>query len=312
MGAVLIGNPNAGRKGGLSTNVATVDDAVAALRSIGLAPDVWLTTAPGHAAEHARHALGTGYELVIAAGGDGTIHEVAGPLVNTDVTLGIMPLGSVMNLARTLGIPRDLGAAARIIAARNLVHMDVGLVNGRHFLEYAGVGIDAALTPLLNQIDSGRWWSLGDLFRVAFRYRPIRMVISVDGRRTTVKALMVVVANTPYYGAGFELSPDAEVDDRRFDVTVFDRFSRWELIRYGWQIYRGRRPYHPSVHRMHGRSVAISTSRPLPAHADTYLAGTTPLRFQLLPGALAVAAGPTVAHRHTTRVMAGAGNRGSH
>ena len=145
MRAVLIGNPTAGRKCGLSTNVVTVDDAIAALRDEGVEPEIWLTEGPGHATELSRRALEAGYPQIIAAGGDGTVQEVAQALVGTEVTLGVMPLGSVMNLARTLGIVRDLAEAAQVIRAGRLLHMDVGEVNGRYFLEYGGGGSDAAL-----------------------------------------------------------------------------------------------------------------------------------------------------------------------
>src|SRR3712207_4240388 len=161
MRAVLIGNPNAGRKAGMATNTGTIDDALAALRAEGVEVETWFTERPGHATELARRAVETGWEQVIAAGGDGTVQEVAQPLVGTEVTLGVMPLGSVMNLARTLGIARDLGEAARVIRDGRLLRMDVGEANGCYFLEYGGVGIDAALYPLTLEIDRGRWELVG-------------------------------------------------------------------------------------------------------------------------------------------------------
>src|SRR5262245_42212592 len=91
MRAVLVGNPTAGRKLGVSTNAMAVDGALAALRAEGLQPDVWLTEGPGHATELARRAVEVGYQVVIAAGGDGTVHEVAQALVGQPATLGVMP-----------------------------------------------------------------------------------------------------------------------------------------------------------------------------------------------------------------------------
>ncbi|HEX2171283.1 MAG TPA: acylglycerol kinase family protein, partial [Dehalococcoidia bacterium] len=108
MRAVLIGNPEAGRKVGFTTNLNTIDDAVAALQRAGVDPFVRLTDGPGSGSHLARRAVAEGFDTIIAAGGDGTVQEVAHSLVGTDATLGIMPLGSIMNVARTLGIARDL------------------------------------------------------------------------------------------------------------------------------------------------------------------------------------------------------------
>lgn len=294
MRTVLIGNPGAGRKAGLPTNTGTVDDAIAALHAVGVQPEVWLTRGPADPPAFARRAVAEGYELVIAAGGDGTVEEVARGLVGTPVTLGVMPLGSVMNLARTLGIPRDLREAARLIADGRLLCMDVGEANGHYFLEYAGVGLDAALYPLTQQLDRGQWTSLRDLLRVALRYRPMKVTISVDGEVQTLPALLVVVANTPYFGPAVELTPEAKVDDARLDVKVFDRFTLLELVRYGFQILRGQRPHHPRVRQFRGRTIAIASSRPLPAHADIQSIGTTPVSFRVVPRALHVIANPTL------------------
>jgi YegS/Rv2252/BmrU family lipid kinase len=294
MRAVLIGNPMAGRKGGLSTNNGTVDDAIAALQDAGLAPEVWLTKGPGEATDLARRAVDEGYEVVIGAGGDGTIEEVAQPLVGSPTSLGVMPLGSVMNLARTLAIPRELSEAARIIREGRLLQMDVGEVNGRYFLEYGGVGLDAALYPLTHELDRGRWASLKDLLHVALNWRPMKVTLSVDGEVSNYRALLVVVSNTPYFGPAVELQPDAKVDDRQFDIKVFDRMSMLELARYGFQALRGQRPHHPRVIQLRGKTVAVSSSRPLPAHADIDAIGTTPVTFRLVPHALRVWANPTL------------------
>src|SRR5437773_2019515 len=104
----LIVNPRAGRKLGLSTNAGTVETVERVLGDAGLHVDVELTREPRHATALARQAARDGCKLVIAAGGDGTVSEAGEGLVHTDAALGIMPLGSIMNMARTLCIPRDL------------------------------------------------------------------------------------------------------------------------------------------------------------------------------------------------------------
>src|SRR5205807_2009310 len=117
-------------------------------------------------------------------GGDGTVAEVGEALVNTDAALGIMPLGSVMNLARTLCVPRDLRHAARVIAGGNVLAMDVGRVSNQIFLEAGGAGLAAALFGYFNQLDSGRgrkWAVLQATWRYVRHLRNPRLSIVADG-----------------------------------------------------------------------------------------------------------------------------------
>lgn len=290
MRSKLIANPRAGRKGGLPTNAATLDDALAALAVHGITPDVATTERAGHATELARQAAREGYEAVIAAGGDGTAREAAIGLLGTQVPLGIMPLGSIMNVAHMLGIPRDLDSAAAIIAAGDAAPIDVGRAGNSYFLEAAGVGIDALLFRYAGEIDQGRWDRLWAGLRAGLAYRPRRVALELDGWTVEIDAVMVTIANGPYCGAGFHFAPEATVDDHRLDVRVFGPMSRMALLRQVW----GPRPREPGgkVYSFKARDVRVAASPPLPAHADAVPIGTTPLRFAVMPDALAVFAGP--------------------
>jgi YegS/Rv2252/BmrU family lipid kinase len=291
----LIINPTAGQKVGLTTNALGVDDARALLDRHGVDADILCTERAGHGTELARQAVQDGYRRVIAAGGDGTVAEVAEGLVGTDVQLGVLPLGSVMNVARMLGIPRDLNAAAKVITAGRVVRIDVGLartqVRESYFLEAAGIGIDAGLFAYFNQIDGGNWRSLKPLFKFMWRYRPRRVTVTLDGRAHRFRAMMVTVANGPYLGAALTLAPDARLDDSRFDVQVFTRFSKLEMVQHLLSIAGGRRVYNPKVLSFRARTVEIRPERPMMVHADSQPFGTTPARFEILPASLAVIVG---------------------
>jgi YegS/Rv2252/BmrU family lipid kinase len=303
----LIGNPHAGRKAGLATNSTTVELAIAALAAVGVTPEVFLTEGPGHATVLAERVIAAGAETVIAAGGDGTVHEVAQAVVGSEATLGVMPLGSVMNIARTLGIGRDLDQAAEVIHAGRLLQMDVGEVNGKYFLEFAGVGIDAQVGPLAQQLDCGQWESFSALVRALWQYRPRRARLGVDGVWETVRTASIVVANTPYYGPAVELVPEAKVDDRQFDVKVLGRFSLTELALFGVQIARGARPYHPKIRHLRGRTIEVTARHPLAAHADFEPIGTTPVTFRLVPRALRVWANPALWETAESTAVSAAG-----
>ena len=293
--ACLIVNPNAGKKAGLTTNAFGPDDARSLLERHGIDAEIWETERPGHATELAQKAAAERYDLVIAAGGDGTVEEVAEGLIGSAVELGILPLGSIMNIARMLGIPRDLEAAAQVIKERRVARIDVGRAKtqarSEHFVEAAGVGIDAGLFAYFNQIDGGNWRSLLPLIRFMWRYRPRRISLMVDGRRVRFNAMMVTVANGPYVGAALAVAPDARLDDHRLDVKVFTRFGKFELIRHMLAIAGGRRAYNPKVRTFRARSVQIVPDRPMMVHGDSRPLGTTPARFDVVPASLSVIVG---------------------
>lgn len=291
----LIINPTAGQKVGLTTNALGLEDIRALLERHEIDADVLCTERAGHGTELAQQAARDGYELVIAAGGDGTVGEVAEGLVGTSAVLGVLPLGSVMNVARMLGIPRDLDQAAQVIKDRRVARIDVGRARTQaktaFFMEAAGIGIDAGLFAYFNQLDRGNWRSLKPLFKFMWRYRPRRVTVRLDGLPRRYRAMMVTVANGPYLGAALTLAPDAQLDDHQFDVQIFTEFSKFEFLRHLLAIMGGRRVYNPKVQSFRARRVEIEPRKPMMAHADSQPLGTTPARFEIVPSALSVIVG---------------------
>ncbi len=174
------------------------------------------------AVEAARDAVERGYDVVVAAGGDGTIGLIGRQLMGTHTALGILPLGSVMNIPRMLGVPRDLDEAAGILADGHVRTIDVGRVGDRIFYEAGSVGMHAAATRELPKVDKGDYGAIVRSIVAAVRYRPSEIRIELDGDRTIeTKALLVVVANGPFIGPGLPVAPEASLDDGLFDVRVF-------------------------------------------------------------------------------------------
>jgi YegS/Rv2252/BmrU family lipid kinase len=289
---VIIANPHAGYKAGVRTNRYGPRELQQLLERHNTQTDLWLTEYPEHATELARQAVDDGRPLVVAAGGDGTVAEVAAGLVGSDTTLGVLPLGSIMNLARMLGIPRDLEAAARVIHQRRQVRIDAGrattAVGSRIFLEAAGVGVSAALFAYTNQLDSGNWRSIKPLLTYLLRYHPRRARVDVDGQAGVVSATMITIANGPLLGAAFEIAPDAHLDDHRLTVRIFSARSKAELALQVWAILHHGVAQQRGILTRYGRSIEVRGRRPLMVHADSHPMGTTPARFELLPSALTV------------------------
>jgi diacylglycerol kinase (ATP) len=226
-------NPLSGKKAGFTTNAQGVAEVTAALAAVGINADILETEYPGHATALADTAIRDGYEVIIACGGDGTVSETAKALVGKKgVTLGILPVGSANNVAHMTGVPFDLTEAAHNLHTGAVKNIDVGKCNGVYFFETAGIGLDAALFPILNKVDKGEYIRLWDALTTLFRFRQRTVTLVLDKRVIRVKALVVLVANGPYWGYSVPLAPDALIDDHKFDVVVFCNFSKTDFIRH--------------------------------------------------------------------------------
>ena len=269
---------------------------------------ILLSEYPNHATELAKRAIKEGYKIVIACGGDGTVGETAEALIGSKVTLGILPLGSANNVARMMHVPFDLEEAAKLLRLGEMRKVDVGRCNGEYFLETAGVGIDAAIFPIMNKVDKGEYTRLIDALRTFFRFRPHRLKLVLDKRIIRARALMVLVANGPYWGYSVPLAPNAKIDDGKFDVVVFRNFSKFSLAKHviGSLLRRDAKrdpkdpdskkslPYHPNIRTYRARRVRIMrrSHKAWPVHADAKPRGHTPALIEMVPGALRVITGP--------------------
>ncbi len=305
----VIVNPTSGKKGGFTVNAAGAQEVRVALEAAGIEAEICETEYEGHATLLAEEALRDGYRIVVACGGDGTVAEVAKGLIGKKhATLGILPVGSANNVARMTGVPFALADAARNLRTGAIKAIDVGKCNGEYFLETAGIGLDAALFPILNKVDRGEYIHLWDALTTLFRFRQRSVTLVLDKRAVRLKALVVLVANGPYWGYSLPLAPNARVDDRRFDVVVFRNFSKTDFIRHVLValFHRGQTrdrrgaelafTHHPKLRLYKAKRVQVLTHGrrgPWPVHADSIPRGHTPALIELVPSALNVITGVT-------------------
>lgn len=288
---VVVWNPSAGLP--TSLRGGTVDDLRETLEDHGIQADIAQPRDEDEARAVVRRAVAEGVDVVVAAGGDGTMHVVAEGLLGTDTALGILPLGRVMNFARALGIERDIDAAAEVLVTGEIRAIDTGEAtdpDGRvvAFFEAGSVGLNAAIFREVTRADEGDPVSILRTIWVALRYRPARMKVELDDDTISSRALMVAVSNGPYLGLGMTVAPTARLDDGRFDVRVFRHFSKLELLRHLASIAFGRRQYAPHVATYRSERVRITSVHPLPARADGVDLGTTPVAYRTRAGALRV------------------------
>ncbi len=274
----VLWNPSSGQKGGIPTSQTSRDAILELMARYGLGDELRETRSEEEAIEGTQDAVSGGYDIVVAAGGDGSIGLVAQHLLETPTALGILPLGSVMNIPRMLGLPRDLEEAAQVLGSGHVRTIDVGRSGNTIFYEAGSVGLHAAVSRDIAEVDEGDYAAIFRSIVTAFRYRPSRMTIELDGERMVERRmLLAVVANGPYMGAGFTVAPEASLDDGLFDVCVFLHYSKRELIRHFASIAFGRRAYQPHTLMERASHVRISGAGSLPARADSHDLGTTPV-----------------------------------
>ena len=296
----MLWNAAAGQKGGLPTNSIDEDGLRELFERHGLELELIATESEEDCRRLTLEAVAAGDPLVVAAGGDGTIGCVASELLDTPTALGVLPLGSVMNVARMLGIPRDLEAAAQLLTAPDVRAVDVGEANGEPFYETASVGMNAAMFREAQHFDEGDYASPLRTIWVAMRYRPARMVLHLEDETIHTRALMVTISNGPYTGVGMTVAPEAKLDDGRFDVVVFRHYSKFELLRHLLSIAFGRRRYAPHARTHRSATVRVESIRPLPCRADSHDLGTTPLECRVRQASLRAVVGPDFGAQSST------------
>ena len=292
MSVVVIINPVAGgSRRGLSVEerVRLVREALVRHHADGR---VELTRAAGHGSELAREAVAQECPLVVAWGGDGTINEVASQLVGTGTALGIVRAGSGNGLARELGIPaRPEEALAIALGGRERL-IDVGEIEGRPFLNVAGVGFDAAMAAEFNKLGGERRGSFRYIMRAlaaALGYVAGRYTVEVDDQRLDVEALVIAIANLPQYGSNAVIAPRAMPDDGLFDVVVVEKRGRLGTLGLGLRLLDRTIDKASGVTILRGARVRVTGAGPLPFHVDGEpYAGGASVVARIHPAALRV------------------------
>ena len=286
--ALLIVNPAAGERRSEKHDPDALGHCERILRDAGFTLDRVETGAESPtSADLARRAVEQGYLACIVAGGDGTLAQAAAVLLDTPVVLGILPFGTVMNIAHGLGLPLEPLEAARVIARGRVQRVDAGEVRGKIFFETAGVGLDAEIFGAARHAERGDWRRALRRGVRTLTQRSHRVSIKVDGREDRQRALQILVLNSPYYGFAIEVLPRVSMTDGLLDVAVFPRMGRWMLLRTFITAWRGGKPAaRPVAYR--GARIEIASDDPMAVHADGIAAGALPAAFVCRKGAISV------------------------
>jgi diacylglycerol kinase (ATP) len=233
----------------------------------------------------------SGFDCVIVGGGDGTLNAAAPAILETGLPLGILPLGTANDLARTLGIDPDPVAAAGLIVADNTRRIDLGEVNGHPFFNVASIGFSAELARELTAEAKRKWGVLGYALiasRLLFRMRPFRALIEHDGKIEASRTVQVSVGNGRHYGGGMTVDSAAEPDDGSFYVYSLEVRRWWQLLALFPALRSGTHGEWDEVRTFRTTELIIRTRRRRSVNTDGELKTETPARFRLLRQAIAV------------------------
>lgn len=277
-----------------------IDEVVQYLNEQGWDVDLRVTEKRGDATRYASEAVRCEYDVVVAAGGDGTVNEtINGDLVGSRVRFGVLPLGTTNVFALEVGIPvsnalivRPLLDSARVLVDGRTRRIDVGQAGGRYFILMGGVGLDAEAGRHV-QPEAKRWFG-------ALAYVPAgliaaksfvgkRMVIEMDGDVVRTRAVLITVSNTRLYGGFVHMAPKACLDDGLLDVCIFrGRNVTQAFFSHIIGVLSRRHIYDPRVRYHQARRIVIRSARGIPVHVDDEPLGTTPVEFTVATRALRV------------------------
>ncbi|TFG73788.1 MAG: diacylglycerol kinase family lipid kinase [Anaerolineales bacterium] len=264
----------------------------------GWSTELIQTAYPGDATFYARQAAEQGVELVLVAGGDGTINEAVNGLVDSPTVMGIVPVGTGNILAHQLHMPllslvaplyiRDVGEA---ILNSRVQQVDAGVINDRHFICWAGLGLDAEIAAQLEPRPryAKRFRTLPYIvagFIIASDFRGVRSHVLISDRNIRTRALMVVASNIQLYASFFNIAPQAKMDDGLLDIFVFKGLGFSYALRHLFSFFGGRHLQSSEVLHALARDLHVETTPKVAVHLDGDPYGVTPVAVYLKPGAL--------------------------
>ncbi|ODT05892.1 MAG: lipid kinase [Mesorhizobium sp. SCN 65-20] len=231
------------------------------------------------------------FDMAIVGGGDGTLNNAAAGLVYSGLPLGVLPLGTANDFARTMGIPPDPVQAAEIIAAGRETAVDLGEVNGHLFFNVASIGFSAELAAELTEHAKKRWGTLGYgivAARILMRSRLFTAYVEHDDTIEKIRTMQVSVGNGRHYGGGMTVEETATAEDGWLDLYSLEVDHWWRLLRLLPSLRKGTQGQWDDVRAFKTTEVTIRTKQPRPVNTDGELVTWTPAHFRIRPKSVRV------------------------
>jgi diacylglycerol kinase (ATP) len=246
--------------------------------------DVLETKCKGDAINLAKSAS-KNHDVVIAGGGDGTINEVINGIAGSKAVLGIIPMGTANVLSVELNIPTDITKACRFMIENEAIDIDIGRINGRYFLSWAGVGLDSKLikdaeeVPLLKTIFGQLSYYISAL-RTLITYSPTKTSIKVDGKDYV--GYFVLIGNISYYAGKYKVLPKARVNDGKLDILIYKNKNLIHNFKYSIAMGIGQHVNFEDIEYLQGEKITIDSYDEALVHADAELVSKTPAKIEVM------------------------------
>lgn len=263
--ALMLINPISGTR----DKKGLCDRTHARLKEAGIDLEVVHTQHKGHGGELASQAAASGVDIVIAAGGDGTVNEVASALMHTNTALGLIPCGSGNGLARTLGIPMDFNKAIEIISHYRPYAIDCGIADGRPFFCTFGVGFDAAVAEKFALGKRrGKMQYVRSTLLEYLNFNPTSYAMEIDGEIYTEEAFQIAVCNASQYGNNAYIAPHASLSDGLLDITLIRNGSILDQAMAGIGLLSGQIDKNRIIDTFKAKEITIIRLKEGPAQID--------------------------------------------
>ena len=285
--AVLLINPNS--RQGAETDLKS---GLATLRTAGIEIEIVETRSAAHSREVIRAQRGK-TDLVIIAGGDGTISSAASALYESQIPFAILPLGTANDLAKSLQLPRDLADNFKLIVDTQRRRIDLGKVNDNYFFNVCHLGLGVQITRELSAKDKKSWGVLSylkALLAAISRRKEFRVTIHSDGESYNLRSLQVSVGNGKYFGGGNMVNDEATIADGLLHLTSIRPKTLWELLYLVPLMRLGKQYKANRTLCLSGKKFRIETRSPRELNIDGELEGHTPAEISVIPSALEVIA----------------------
>lgn len=282
----LLTNPTAGRGRAARAGAAARDR----LRAAGVGVESLVGRSADESLDLARRAVAAGVDALVVCGGDGMVNIGLQAVAETATPLGIIPAGTGNDIARYFDLPRkDPVAAAHRLLSGSFRTIDLGRVGSRYFATVMAAGFDAVVNERANQMTRPRGQMRYNLATLAElrTFEPLPYTLDIDGRTTSLTAMLVAVGNGPSFGGGLRIAEGAVLDDGLLDVVVIKPISKLDLVRTYPKLFRGTHTTHPQYEHHRGRTVTVAAPG-IVGYADGERFGPLPLTMECVPKAVSV------------------------
>ncbi len=303
MKVTFIINPTAGSRKRRNRGLSSIEQFLSksSQTDSGIDCDLKTIKTKGGGTQLSAEALSDGSDVVVAVGGDGTVNEVASALVNTDIPLGVIPMGSGNGFARSMKIPLNLKIACQTIIEGRDEKIDVGQVEGgtftpcatsRYFFATAGVGLDALISWEYNR-EFKKWRGMLPYIYLTvkntFSFEPEEITLQMGKKSMSTSPLIVTAANTCQYGGGAIIAPDASPFDGLLDICILGKISPAAALLHWHKLFSGEIKKMPHYHTHQSEKLTIIRKKPGPFHIDGEPQdGPEELSLRIIPKALKV------------------------